>query len=107
MFGLLDRFSSEPKELKFDVEELASMRAKVRDDAEEITKLKNELMQKLEVLKKDWKTLAGEKFFKDIDENWYKEVEKFVKYLEAVEELLATAETSYSEVEEATSKINF
>ncbi|MBQ2943226.1 MAG: WXG100 family type VII secretion target [Ruminococcus sp.] len=97
----------DPKSLKFDVEEISSMRTKLQDTATELKDLKVRLLQELETLKSKWKTPAADTFTKGVDNDWAKQVDKYVTIVEAVDELLAVAEKEYREVEEKANSISF
>lgn len=97
----------DPTTLKFDVDEITSMRTKLQDTARELAEFKTTLLQELEILKSEWRTAAGKKFTEDFNNDWAKQVEKYITIIEAVDELLAVAETDYKAVEEKAKTISF
>ena len=97
----------DPKLLKFDTQQILSFQSEVQDAACDLQDLKNSLLNRLEELKKDWKTPAGKKFIEEVDMDWAKQVEKYITFLDAVNELMDVAANNYTEVEEVTRKISF
>ena len=97
----------DPTTLEFDVEKISSMRTKLQDTARELGEFKTTLLQELELLKSEWRTEAGRKFAADFNTDWAKQVEKYITIIEAVDELLAVAETDYKAVEEKANSISF
>lgn len=97
----------DPTSLKFNVEEITSMRNKLQETARELGEFKTTLLQELEALKSNWKTPAGKTFTESVDTDWAKQVEKYITIVEAVDELLAVAETDYKAVEEKVGTISF
>ena len=93
--------------LKFDVEEIREMRNKINSTSSDLRNLKNRLLKEIEELKGDWKTPAGKKFFENVDADWAQQVDKYLKVIEAVDELLEVAEKAYKEVEEEAKKLSF
>lgn len=52
-------------------------------------------------------TAAGKNFMQNVDTDWTKEVENYIKIIGAVEELLEEAATQYEKVEDEVDKIKF
>ena len=98
---------SDPTYLKFDVSQMSSMRSKLQETSNTLQQKSKELLEAIDNLKKDWKTPAGEVFFEKFDTGWVTEVEKFVKLIDALDEILAVAETNYATVETAANSITF
>ena len=71
------------KELKFDIEKINDMKKSLSDIADD----KN--------------------FMQNVDTDWTKEVENYIKIIGAVEELLEEAATQYAKVEDEVDKIKF
>lgn len=93
--------------LKFDLSKIEEIRRKIQDTAVELTDFKTTLLQEVENLKRDWRTAAGRKFAEKFDTDWAKQVEQYVKIIEAVDRLLEVAENNYRNVEEEANKISF
>lgn len=85
--------------LKFDVNEITHMRKEIQNTASDLADFKKKLLQEVEVLKNEWKTPAGQKFISEVDTDWAVQVDEYIKIINAVDELLAEAESNYSEVE--------
>lgn len=97
----------QPTELKFDISKIESMRSKITQISMELTNLKIETMAAVVNLKTKWVTPAGIKYMKSIDTEWGTQVDKYVKMLEAVDELLAAAENEYRKVEDKVDLVKF
>lgn len=93
--------------LKFDIDEIKGMENKIQDTAKDLEDLKTKLIQSIDQLKKDWNTPAGKKFMEEVDINWAVQIDKYVKVLKAVDELLKTAATEYEKVESGATEITF
>lgn len=88
--------------LKFDVDQLKNTKQKCEALRDEIISLKDNLLDGLEELRKDWNTPAGKVFFEEQDTDWTKQVDNYVKITDAISELLGVAITGYEGlVEEA------
>lgn len=77
------------------------------DSADDLNTYKDKVIQSLDKLKKDWNTAAGKNFMQNVDTDWTKEVENYIKIIGAVEELLEEAATQYEKVEDEVDKIKF
>lgn len=91
------------KELKFDIEKINDMKKSLSDSADDLNTYKDKVIQSLDKLKKDWNTAAGKNFMQNVDTDWTKEVENYIKIIGAVEE----AATQYAKVEDEVDKIKF
>lgn len=98
---------SDPTALKFDVSKITSMRTKLQTTATELSELSTTLLAEVETLKQSWKTPAGEVFIEKFDTGWAEEVKKYVEIIDAVDQLLAVAESNYADVEDAVNAISF
>ena len=98
---------SDPTALKFDLSKISSMRTKLQATATELSDLSTTLLTEVETLKQKWNTPAGEVFIEKFDTGWANEVEKYVKIIDAIDQLLAVAEANYADVEEAVNTISF
>ena len=97
----------DPTSLKFDVETISSMRRKLQETARELNDYKVTLVKEVETLKTNWKTPAGKSFTQNIDIDWSKQVEKYIKIINVVEYLLEVAEADYKVVEDKAKTISF
>lgn len=97
----------DPTSLRFDIEAISSMRKKLRETANELDDYKTTLIKEVEALKANWKTPAGEKFTQKIDTDWSKQVEKYIRIINAVDELLEVAEADYEAVAEKAQTVSF
>lgn len=91
-------------DLKFDVDEIKKMKTQcdnLIDGPDGLTTLTTTLNQRLEQLKKDWNTPAGDKFFQDLEDDWSDQVSQYTKIVGAVADLLQEAITQYEPVKEA------
>ena len=95
------------KELKFDIEKINDMKKSLSDSADDLNTYKDKVIQSLDKLKKDWNTAAGKNFMQNVDTDWTKEVENYIKIIGAVEELLEEAATQYEKLEDEVDKIKF
>jgi len=96
-------------DLKFDIEEIKNMKKKCDDlinGPDGLTTLTTKLNQRLEQLKKDWNTPAGDKFFQDLEDDWSEQVAQYTKIVGAVSELLQEAISQYTPVKEAAENLN-
>lgn len=97
----------DPTYLKFDVDAISSMRKKLQETAKELTDYKVTLIKEVEALKANWRTTAGKKFTQNIDTDWSSQVDKYVKVINAVDELLAVAESDYKAVADKAKTVSF
>lgn len=93
--------------LKFDINQINVMEKKIQETTEDLGDLKEKLIQSINQLKENWKTPAGEKFMKDVDTDWSLQIDKYIRVLEAVDQLLKVAATEYEKVELGAQKITF
>lgn len=97
----------DPTSLKFDLDSISSMRKKLQETAKELTDYKVTLIKEVETLKANWRTTAGKKFTQNIDTDWSSQVDKYVKVINAVDELLAVAESDYKAVADKAKTVAF
>lgn len=94
--------------LKFDVDEIKSMRQKLQGAAADLKDCNDTVKEGIEKLRnEDWKTPAGKKFMENVNTDWSEQVEKYVKVLNTLDELLGVAELDYSAVEEEVERATF
>lgn len=94
-------------DLKFDIEMLKNMKDRCDALAQDLDTTSSNLKESLEQLKKDWHTPAGEKFFKDLDDDWTEQVEHYKKIVSAVSSLLNAAINKYQNVENEANNLHF
>lgn len=97
----------EPRELKFNVDEISRMRTKLQDTSQELKTEKTNLLNEMASLRENWKTPAGKKFLKDFDDSWVNNIDKYVTIIDAVDDLLEVAYKTYQEVETEAKKVTF
>lgn len=95
------------RELKFDIEALNNMKNKLADVVADLENCTDEVVNSLEKLKGDWHTAAGQQFMQNVDTDWTKEVEKYVRIVRGVEALLNEAAVQYQRVEEEVENLKF
>lgn len=95
------------KDLKFNISEINNMKNKLETTAVELEDLKKDVVNKLDILKKDWKTPAGKKFMKDVNLDWTPQVDKYVKIINAVKQLLDEAVKEYQTVIDEINRLKF
>lgn len=96
----------DPTSLKFDVEKISEMRRKLQETSDDLINLKTTLLQEIATLKQKWNTPAGRKFASEVKTDWGTQVGKYVNIINAVDQLLATAESNYRAVENKVNSIN-
>lgn len=95
------------RELKFDVDKLNSMKNKLESIVTDLESHRDQVIESLEKLKEDWNTAAGKNFMKNVNTDWTKEVEKYIKIVGGVEDLLNEAAAQYQKVEEEIDRLKF
>lgn len=86
-------------DLQFDLEKIKDMKTACETAKMDLEKLDTELTSKLEQLKKDWNTPAGDKFFEELDNDWTAQVQSYTRITGAIVELLEAAIAEYESVE--------
>lgn len=86
-------------DLQFDLEKIKDMKTACETAKMDLEKLDTELTSKLEQLKKDWNTPAGDKFFEELDNDWTAQVQSYTRITGAIVELLEAAIAEYEPVE--------
>lgn len=94
-------------DLKFDVDKISEMKRLCDNSCAELDTLNSDLNSKLEELKKQWNTPAGDKFFQDLSDDWSDQVAQYKKITSAISSLLEEAITQYTSVEEAANNLKF
>ncbi len=95
------------KALKFDIDAINRMKKKMTVIVTDLENCKVEAVNSLEKLKNNWDTAAGKQFMQNVDTDWTKEVDKYVKIVHGVEALLDEAATQYQKVEEEIENLKF
>ena len=83
------------------------MKHKLESIVTDLENHRDQVIESLENLKKDWNTAAGKSFMKNVNTDWTKEVEKYIKIVGGVEDLLNEAATQYQKVEEEIDRLKF
>ena len=83
-------------DITYDVSDLVAAKIAIDDLIDALDSNKNTLNEKMEILKETWKTDAGTKFFKDHKDTWTDYVDKYVKKLQGVSDMLKCAIDRYS-----------
>ena len=97
----------EPESLKFNLEMIDNMQKKLDAIAADLERLNKALMQEITTLKLKWRTQAGRKFTKNIDTDWSTQVEKYVRTINKINELLTEAKQNYQIVKDTADRISF
>lgn len=84
--------------LKFDIEKLRSTKETCEKLKNTLVNQKTSLISNLEVLRNEWNTPAGKKFFEDQNTDWVAQTGNYINITNAVEELLDTAILQYEKV---------
>lgn len=100
-------FYSESEVLKFDTDQIRKMRNKINETINDLNNSKNKVSSAMNDLEKNWKTPAGYNFIKEVNVDWADEVTKYIRILNAVDELLKVAEMNYDEVDGEVRRLNF
>lgn len=95
------------RELKFDIDMLNNMKYKLRSVVTDLEAQRDDVLKSLEKLKADWHTAAGKNFMENVNTDWTKEVEKYIKIVQGVEALLNEAVIQYQKVEEEIDELRF
>lgn len=96
-----------PDTIKYDSAAIATMKQKIVTSSNNLTVKKNIIIQTINDLNNEWNTPAGKTFLSEIDFDWAKQVEQYVAILDAISDMLTAAESTYDEVTEKASAINF
>lgn len=86
-------------DLQFNLEKIKDMKTACEKAITDLEKTDTELTKKLEQLKNDWNTPAGDKFFDELDNDWTAQVQSYTRITEAIVELLEAAINEYEPVE--------
>lgn len=92
--------------LEFDLDELRNMRDELRKKKDRFEDARKKLPKELSGLKKDWDTPAGRTFFREMDDDWSKQVKQYIRIVEAVLELLDGAIREYEPLQESADSLS-
>lgn len=95
------------KELKFDIEELRKMKNKLGETASDLDSEKEEVLKGIDELKEHWETPAGKKFIEEVDLGWADEVDRYIRIIEGVQQLLDEAIKEYEKVVDKVDRLKF
>lgn len=94
-------------ELQFDVEKLRSTKRKCEGLIQDLRDKQDELQTSLDDLREDWNTDAGKDFFKNQDNDWSEQVNRYIEIAGAVISLLECAIKEYAKVEDKAVSLRF
>ena len=93
------------KKLVFDVDVIDGMKIQIDTTADYLKDTKTSTVQLILDLRMDWLTPAGKQMLETIDNEWSKDVDKYVKTLEVLSSLLNEAKTHYETVQQEVDKL--
>ena len=94
-------------DLRFDLDEIRSMKNRVSTLAKELTDLNNNLKESLENLRNEWQTPAGTEFFSTVDVDWEDEVREYINSLFTLEAMLQYTTEQYEGLVDRAKQIRF
>lgn len=97
----------EPNKLKFDVEVIKKMREEVEKASNTLSTSKKRALELIAGLEQDWNTDAGKKAMENVNTDWTSDVDKYIVTLDKLAEILSTAETEYTKIENEANNISF
>jgi len=97
----------DPDIISFDSDAIASMKKKIDETKTDINNKCKEVMETVEQLQSDWLTPEGQKFLSEIDFDWAKQVDKYVKILDTLSLMLDEAVKLYDELTEKAQQLKF
>ncbi len=98
-------FASDSK-LAFDLDQLKKLRDKTESIKITINEQRNSLITGLIHLRKDWRTPAGDYFFRSLDADWENNIDKFLETMERFNVVLNNAITEFEKVVDKANSIN-
>ena len=93
-------------QLEFDTENLREQAMVIQGLANDLENAQNSLRNNLTQLRDDWKTAAGEEFFKKFDDDWVKLLDDHIEMLRALTVALQNAIDAYDPLATEYSNIN-
>lgn len=95
-------------DFRVDTEAFNLAISKYRDEIANIENVKKELLNRFNALKKEgWNSTASEKFIKKFEEDWCKDVEKYIKLIEFLIERLESAITTFEGLSEEAKNLQY
>ena len=86
--------------IQYDVDKLESMKKQVDNTVTTLQTSKTQLIENLDSLQNDWNTPAGKKFLSEVDTDWADEIDKYIKALKTLSNLLKSAKKSYTALDD-------
>lgn len=85
-------------QLQFDTDNLSNQAQQLQSLAQELKDAQTSLRNHIDQLRNDWKTAAGDEFFKKFDEDWVRHLDTHIQMLEALVQALTYAADTYEPV---------
>ena len=86
-------------DITYDIDKLKEAKKSIDDLVDALNNDNKLLNENLSVLKAQWKTDAGRKFFKDHKDTWTNYVKKYEKKLKGVSSMLQKAIDQYNSID--------
>lgn len=93
-------------DITYDLDDLETAKKAINNLKTELDTCNANLDANLTSLKTDWVTNAGKKFFEEHKDNWSEFVEKYVKKLNGLEDMLNAVIKQYNQINDEVDKIN-
>lgn len=87
------------KEVSFDRADFIEIKAKAEATKGDIQSKREEVKQAIDKLRDKWKTPAGREFFKNLDDNWAADIDKFTRTMDAFIRVMDEVEVQFREIE--------
>jgi len=97
----------EPDIIKFDSQAISDMKTKINETSNTINSEAEKILEAVTNLEKEWQTPEGRKFLEEIDLDWKKQTDKYVKILNTLTSMLEEAETIYDKLIEKAESLKF
>ena len=85
-------------QLAFDTENIRAQAKQLQTLAQELKDAQTSLRNNIAQLREDWKTGAGNEFFKKFDEDWVKHLDTHIAMLDALVTALTYAADTYDPI---------
>ncbi len=89
----------------YNIDKLRDSKKAIQKQHDDLLEINKSLKKELESLKKDWNTPAGKSFFQNNMVDWDDDVEKFVKMLRGISEMLEKAIGEYEAIDNDAKKL--
>jgi len=93
--------------LSFDLDELRILQENTSKTCEDLAKQHQNLKTGIEKLRQDWRTPAGDYFFKNLDTEWEQQIIKFETTINKFDEVLKYAIQEFEAVSQEAEQISF